>query len=236
VICLSFDTDHIDETRMVEFLAQVPLAGRATFFCTRFYDCLAATDHELCPHPLLDPQSDWDAEFERQRARFPEAAGWRSHSCTFSHSLALQGAAEGYRYASTVTRMGASGPTPYREAWGLWQMPIFYMDNLDFSFSRFWPGVPHEPFADDLIERALLDDGVYVWDFHPIHLLLNSTSPDAYEQRRAAFLEGVRLEELRCPGRGARDFYDALLGRMAQAGVESRGMSDALDAVAGSSA
>jgi hypothetical protein len=228
VICLSFDTDHLDESRMEEFLATVPLPGEGTFFCTRRYASLGPP-HELCPHPVLEEGGDWKQELAITRSTFPDAVGWRSHSCIYSHLIAQRVAASDYLYAST--QLDPLPPTrPFREAWGLWHMPIFYMDNLDFSQSRFWPGVEHVPFAEEIIDRALADDGVYVFDFHPVHLLLNSTSAAAYFKRRDGFLAGERLDALRCDGRGAGTFYGELCARMESDSVGSVRMRDALAA------
>lgn len=228
MICLSFDTDHLDESRMREFLATVSIPGEGTFFCTRRYDCLGSP-HEVCPHPLLEEGGDWGAELTATRETFPDAVGWRSHSCIYSHLLGQRVARAGYQYAST--QYEPSEPVrPFRETWGIWHMPIFYMDNLDFSQSRFWPSVEHVPFAEEIIELALAGDGVYVFDFHPVHLLLNSTSADAYFERRDAFISGDPLDTVRCDGRGARTFYDELCGRMERAGAPSLRMRDALTA------
>lgn len=211
---------------MEAFLATVSIPGEGTFFCTRRYDCLSSP-HELCPHPLLGERGNWAEELATTRSAFPDALGWRSHSCIYSHLIAERVAASNYLYASTQLDPVHAG-RPFREAWGLWHMPIFYMDNLDFSQSRFWPGVEHAPFAGEIIDRALGSDGIYVFDFHPVHLLLNSTSAAAYLERRDAFLRGDSLDTLRCPGRGARTFYDELCARMASEGVQSVSMRDAL--------
>lgn len=220
MICLSFDTDHIDESRMRQFLDEVAIPGAATFFCTQTYECLDEP-HERCPHPVLLDQSNWEHQLTVSREIAPGAVGWRSHSCTYSHRLGLTLAAAGYEYASTQMHPTRC-PQPFREAWGLWQVPIFYMDNVDFSLSRFWPMVEHEPFAPRVIEAALADPrSLFVFDFHPIHLLLNSESAAAYLERRDAFLAGDPLPGLRCAGRGARTFYDQLCAAMNTAGVPS---------------
>jgi hypothetical protein len=173
MICLSFDTDHVDEARMREFLATVPVPGAGTFFCTHRYEALGAP-HELCPHPYLPDGADWDAELTSMRAAFPEARGWRAHSCVYSHMLAQRIAADGYAYASAYDQLGRVGLEPNREAWGVWHLPIYYMDNLDFSHGRFWPEGTHRPFDGDLITAALAHEGIHVFDFHPVHLLLIS--------------------------------------------------------------
>ena len=228
MIALTFDTDYVDDRRMAEFLDLVTIPGEATFFCTRRYAVLDGMQHELCPHPTLQAGADWSDELERYRALFPAAIGWRSHSCVYSHLIAEHLAAEGYVYASTVDRLGEPRPRPYREAWGLWQLPIYYMDNLDFSARRHWPLAITEPFAPNLIERALTDDGVYIFDFHPIHVLLNSPSAEAYFERRDAFLTGSPLAELRHAGPGTHDFYGVLIAAMEAAGTASVTLADAL--------
>jgi hypothetical protein len=230
VICLSFDTDHMDEARMREFLDVVPIPGAATFFCTQPYECLEVTGHEIGPHPTLEPGMDWDAELQARRRQFPEATGWRAHSCLFSHMLALQLAQLGYVYASTHDDFGGSSPAPQRVAWGIWQIPIYYADNLDFSTPRFWPQLEWEPFAPELIERAVRDaQGVYVFDFHPVHLLLNTPQADYYLERREPFREGAPLEELRFGGQGTRSFYDDLLAEMQRNELVSLSISEALE-------
>jgi hypothetical protein len=216
---------------MVEFLDLVEIPGEGTFFCTQQYDVLERSRHELAPHPLLPAEESWAGRLEAARSLFPRATGWRSHSCVFSHLLALQLSQLGYRYASTHDEFGRQAPRPHRLAWGLWHMPIYYMDTLDFSASQFWDGYDHQPFGRELIERALASDGVYVFDFHPIHLLLDSEVPIPLPKREA-FVAGTPLSELsdREESRGTRRFYDELCAAMAAVSVESRGMQEALDA------
>ena len=219
---------------MQEFLATVPVPGSATFFCTHRYESLTEP-HEICPHPVLDEERDWATELSAKRAEFPDAIGWRSHSCIYSHLIAERVAASGYLYASTQYQPLAPA-RPFREPWGIWHMPVYYMDNMDFSRPRFWPDAGQVPFSSEVIDTALADDGVYVFDFHPIHLLLNSTSADAYFERRDAFLRGERLETLRCEGRGARTFYDELCAKMERRGTLSVRMKDALAPAVGAAA
>ena len=228
MICLSFDTDHMSETRMEEFLAAIRIPGRATFFCTQRYECIADTGHETAPHPFLGPTGDWAAELAAKREEFPQAKGWRSHSCVFSHLLAQELAAAGYEYISTHDDFGRSGIRPHRHCWGVWHMPIYYMDNLDFSASRFWAKRHHRSFDPKLLATALDGNGVYVFDFHPLHLLLNSPSAEFYLERRDRFLAGEPISDLRYPRYGTTSFYRDLCDAMASAGIESVGMSDAL--------
>jgi hypothetical protein len=227
VISLSFDTDRMDEARMREFLEHVPVPGRGTFFCTQPYACLSRTDHELAPHAYLGTGNDWDTELEEKRRQFPDATGWRSHSCVFSHILAERITRMGYRYVSVHDEPGVAAPQPVRHAWGLWHLPVYYMDNLDFSAQRFWDDGP-PPFDSRLIGRSLNDDGLYVWAFHPIHIMLNSPNAEEYFERREAFSRGEPAASLRYDGYGTADFYRELCDAMTDAGLASIPMRVAL--------
>ena len=234
MISLSFDTDHMNEARMEEFLAEVSWPGGATFFCTQPYDCLSQVERfELAPHPFLTGDRNWLAELKAKRAEFPTAVGWRAHSCVFSHTLAEWISCNGYLYVSTQDSFGEAGLKPNRHLWGVWHAPIFYMDNLDFSRSRFAPERKERPFARSLLDTACRTDGLYVFDFHPIHLLLNTPDPDWYSARRAAFLAGEKTSSLRYDGYGARSFFEDLAAAMAGCDQSSSSIIEALRAHVG---
>lgn len=230
MISLSFDTDRMDEARMRDFLAETPIPGRATFFCTQRYESLEMSNHELAPHAYLGAGSDWDVEIAAKRREFPDAVGWRSHSCVFSHLLAEQLADLGYRYVSVHDEPGVPDIQPVRHAWGLWHLPIYYMDNMDFSERRFWGEQAAEPFRPEVIETAISGDGLYVFGLHPIHLALNSPSAEEYFMRRDRLAAGEPISEIRFKGRGTLTFYLELVDAMESVGIESVAMADALTA------
>jgi hypothetical protein len=227
-ISISFDTDHMSEDRMKEFLVRCQFPGEATYFCTQPYRSLELTKSELAPHPYLGKSSDWLLELRGKRTEFPQAEGWRSHSCVFSHIIAEWLAFNGYVYASTHDAFGETGLKPCLGMWGIWQIPIYYMDNLDFSQSRFWPSGNRAVLSKEVISRALSQPGSYVFDFHPIHLLLNTPDPATYMAARSRFLAGEDLRKLRHPGRGADTFFCDLIEAMERKNFKSTAMLDAL--------
>jgi Polysaccharide deacetylase len=230
LICLSFDTDHLDQRRMQEFVRDFPIPGVGTFFCTQRYEALDDDSHELCPHPILDPRGDWTVELDHAQREFPEARGVRTHTCINCHMLSIDFNSRGFEWVSARDEPGRPGIAPYREAWGVWHVPIYYMDSMDFSFGDFWSDVSAAPFGRELLEVAVREPGTYVFDFHPIHLMLNSTSAEAYFARRDRYVAGEPLEEIRCEGYGAGDYYADLVALMGEAEIESVGISDALAA------
>ena len=211
-------------------MSSFPVPGEGTFFCTQRYQALDGGPHELCPHPTLDEDGDWTAELDRKRAEFPDARGVRPHTCINGHMISIEFKKRGFEWISARDEPGRQGIVPYREAWGVWHVPIYYMDNMDFSFGDFWPEAPAAPFGRELLEAATRQPGLYVFDFHPIHLMLNSTSAEEYFSRRDRFKAAEPLEEIRCEGYGASDYYADLVSLMQEAGVESVGISDALAA------
>ena len=217
---------------MAEFVSEVPIPGAGTFFCTQRYASLDPEAHELCAHPVLAPGADWAAALDASRAEFPDARGFRAHSGVNSHMLAIDLRQRGFEWISAREEAGQREVAPYRDAWGVWHVPIYYMDNMDFSFGDFWPQVEHRPFDRELLETAVHGEGVYVFDFHPIHLMLNSSSAQAYLERRDRFLAGEPIEALRFEGYGTRDYYDDLLALMAESDVTSARISDAVAAAA----
>ncbi len=222
LIALTFDTDHMSESRMDAFLKAFSWPGRAVIFCTQRYACTSEADHELAPHPYLPEGGDWDGELKLKREMFPNAVGWRSHSCVYSQMLALRLAREGFLYASTDEAWGHIGLVPSPSCWGLIQMPIYYMDTCDISRTLFWPTANHQPFDVALIDRALSLDGLFVLDFHPVHLMLNTPDVEYYLTRRQAFIDGAPLGELVHPGRGIATFFNELCSAMrAQGGVST---------------
>jgi len=233
MICLTFDTDHVSDRDMEEFLRRYPLPGRATFFCHRPYACLQGTGHELAPHPLIEDLRSWSADLERLAAQLPERPiGVRPHSCVYSHMVGIELARLGYRYVSQASNLYQSGLRPSRHPWGIWELPIYYMDNMDFWMCRNWPGLGHKPFDRGVIERALSEpDSLFVFDLHPLHIALNTRGHEDYATSKSRVVEGGESAFAHArEGRGTRMFFEELCNAMESANVRSSSCAEALEA------
>jgi len=233
MICLTFDTDWMSERALARFLDEFSLPGRATFFCHQPYRCLQGAGHEICPHPTLSDLGRWRDEFAALVRRVnPGARGTRTHSCVFSHAIAVGLHEMQLEYVSQASALYEDGVRPFRHPWGIWELPIYYMDNMDFWTAPNWPELCHEPFSPQWIERAVQGSALYVFDFHPVHVALNTRTPDDYRRMKDHVVSGDASPfDLAVAGRGARSYFTELCVAMAAAGIGSVSCSDVVDAL-----
>ena len=239
MICLTFDTDHMTEEGMERFLQEYPIPGRSTFFVHRPFSLvtrLQAEDvHEVGPHPFIDKLSRWKDEVTALTEHFAkQPLGLRAHSCVFSHMIGMGMHQMGFRYVSQAQSLFHSGLEPFRHPWGIWELPIYYMDNMDFWFPKNWPALRHVPFSRDVIERAVGSRFLHVFDFHPLHIALNTKSHEEYSAVKERILgDGVSPFELRTAGRGTAEFFGDLCTAMRLSGERSYACVEALESYIG---
>lgn len=232
MIVLTFDTDYVYPKDLERFTHHFGLPGRTTFFLWRPFRGLDLGRHELAPHPFLSETTPWRTtldEFEQAWGR--RARVLRAHSCVYSHMLGIELARRGYAAVSQATFLGQANLRPYRHPWGIWELPIYYMDSMDMTFGRNWSDFDHALFSSATIETALADSaGLYVFDFHPIHVILNTSSYDQYQSVRGRVVdERVSPFDLAFAGQGCRTFFEELLRRMNETRQESKSCGDVLD-------
>lgn len=231
MICITFDTDWMTDAHLARFLEEFPVPGRATFFCHDAFASVAASPHERCPHPFIADLDGWQDPLRDLTQRVDAAArGVRPHSCVFSHMVGVGLHALGFDYVSQANNLYQSRLAPFRHPWGVWELPIYYMDNMDFWMPANWTDLAHQPFDRQWIDAALANDDLYVFDFHPLHIALNTRAPDDYQRVKPAILSGTASPfDLTMAGRGTREFYLELCQAMTDAGHRSLSCSEALD-------
>lgn len=231
MISITFDTDWMSEQALTAFLERLPVPGTATFFAHQRYECLLGSPHEVGPHPFITHLDGWRTELRALAGSLGRPVrGTRTHSCVFSHMVGVGLAEDGYEYVSQASTLYADGLRPHRHPWGLWELPIYYMDNMDFWMTRNWPDLGHRVFDPRWIERAVQGEDLYVFDFHPLHVALNTRSPEDYQQVKGRVIQdGVSPFDLAFPGRGAREYFEQLCDAMRGAGVRSQSCGGALD-------
>lgn len=236
MICITYDTDWIEPGWMETFLAKWSPPGRATFFQHRRFAALASSHHELCPHPAIASLDVWkESVVSLVREACPGARGLRTHSCVFSHAMGVGLREMGFEWISQANNQYQTELQPIRHPWGLWELPIYYMDNMDFWMPTNWPAIAHRPFDGKVIQNAMSDDdALFVFAFHPLHVALNTGTPSDYARVKHRVLEGKESPfDLRFSGRGTADFYEDLLNAMASRNMRSYSCSDALRMLSG---
>ena len=134
MIALTFDTDWMHPDDLQRFFDEYPFPGTGTIFLHQPYRFLESTPHERCPHPLPVGPEDWKASIRRLLDELGlEPSGIRTHSAIHSHRLEMALYELGCKYTSNTSRLFERNVQPVRLAWGLWELPIYYMDNLDLT-------------------------------------------------------------------------------------------------------
>lgn len=231
MICLSYDTDHMSRAGMQRFLAEFAPPGSGTFFLWQRFDEMDWAAHEIAPHPYLERFDNLEAQIRDFTAKVGlKPHGMRIHSCAYAHTVGVAAKATGFRYVSMASHPPEAGLHPYRHPWGVWEMPIYYMDNMDFCTELNWPDIGHKVFSRAVIDRAINEPGLFIFDFHPLHVALNTTSFDAYQQVKGRVLNGAGdpFDHV-MPGYGVRNFYLDLLAAMREAGMSSVSIGEALN-------
>lgn len=222
MISITFDTDHMTDVSMETFLKDLDIPGSATFFCTQRYrdfDAAFRGIHEIAAHPVFRPGADWKDATLRLREDLGGVVGVRPHSCAYDHHLGVFLAENDFRYVSQSSWLFHDGLHPHYHPWGLWEMPIYYMDNMDYSHVGL-PGQTHQPFSPQLIDNALKSESLFVFDFHPILVLLNAANAREY----GAWVEEGRPDIRASAGTGksgSANFLAQLSAAMRSVGCES---------------
>jgi len=215
-IFLTFDLDWAADAVIDDTIDLVEAAGAAaTWFVTHDTPVLerlrANSRFELGIHPnfnfllLGDGRNGADAGevIDRLLAIVPEAKAVRSHSMTQSSLILDLFVQRGLTHDCNHFIPDEAGMTlrPWRYWGGLAKVPYFWEDDVYCLSERRTP----------IAEAAALD-GLRVFDFHPIHVFLNTEDMGRYDDARPHLADAAALLERRasdCPG--ARQLLSELL-------------------------
>ena len=182
----------------------------ATFFVTHSTSVLERIRRnpkfELGIHPNFDDflanktsskEENAESRFLNIKAIVPEAVSWRSHSTTNSSRL-----------LDTASRLGliydCNYLVPYNagivlQPWKLWnnmiRCPYFYEDDVSLEYKL----------EEESMSFLLNRDGLKVFDFHPIHIYLNTSTLADYEATRIIHNNEKELARVRQTASGVRN-------------------------------
>lgn len=191
---LSFDIDWASDIVLNWVVDIVESAGvKCCFFVTHNTPVLDRIrknkNFELGIHPNFNPliQNNSDKSADEILAELklivPEATVFRSHSLTTSGSFLGLYRKHGANYLSNYMMNGVKNITPFYQINGLVEVPIYYADDGElFLMSNI--EIPRIKTSFDTV-----NDGIKVYNFHPIHVALNCTNIGDYQKSKNETLD-----------------------------------------------
>ncbi len=160
--------------------------------------------YELGIHPNFlgvspDDNVEPRAVVERLQELFPNAKCVRAH-CLLESTTILDMYSEcGLNYDLTQFIPYQSLPLPYRRPSGLVRVPFNWEDDYHFDSYR--------SFGES--EVVLGPTGFDIYNFHPIHLFLNTETPDRYRDAKRRLESDIEIHSIRNMGPilGTRDLF-----------------------------
>lgn len=228
---ITLDTDWVPVPIMDYVLDRIiPPDLPATFFVTNSYPELLNSrrhEYELAPHtnPVELNEDEITRELERKIALcVKKPSGHRGHSLYWTERLRPLFRDYGIRYDSSTMMYLESDIRPFRVGYDLLQIPLFFMDFFHFEYCGF-NGT--DPFS--LNNLQLEKKGLKVFDFHPIHLYLNTPNLDFYASVKAHYQQPEKLAALRYEGYGIQNFFLDIIDKLQQLGYQFSTLNQVLN-------
>ncbi len=207
VIYITMDTDWCAE-KVLEFalslLRERHLA--ATVFSTHDYVALRDTNAQMLEVGLHPNFNEVTAEGYEDKLRtlqrlYPQAVGVSSHAMLSGTTLLELFRRAGLQYDRNILRYKDAAAQPFVYHNGLLRLPIFWEDDIWFTLE------PGARFSTTILEH----EGFHlIFNFHPIHLFMNTASAEHYQSFKPYQHELGRLAQYRRAEYGARSFFEDL--------------------------
>ena len=111
----------------------------------------------------------------------PGAIGVRAHALHYNYRLLAAYDRLGLRYDSNVVMYNRPGIEPYRLTPAIWELPVFFMDDIHLVMQHGRAG------AFELESLDLASPGLKVFDLHPHHVFLNTEDLARYDRAKASY-------------------------------------------------
>lgn len=139
---------------------------------------------------------------------FPSCSVIRSHTLTNSSRLSVMFNRKGFLYESNLLFHNCDQPIlPFRDFSELCKVPITWEDDV-------WLINKDAYKAEEIIQKERLN----VFNFHPIHIYLNTPTIEHYDESRECSQNQDELARRRHDGFGVRSIFLSLIERLAADG------------------
>jgi hypothetical protein len=210
-IALTFDIDWAPEEVIqdtINILAD--FNAKATFFATHESEILKnvnPSQFEIGIHPNFNGlisgshDSSYKKVVDEILSIYPSSVGTRSHSLFQSSHILDYIKSVGLKYDSNLLLPYSKGLKPFYYPNKLIRIPYFWEDDVHFIFNR--------PFKLSDVE---LDPEINIFDFHPIHVFLNTECEYTYSNVKQYYQQPEMLIKGRNTSvEGTRDFLIEVL-------------------------
>ncbi|MEW6470015.1 MAG: hypothetical protein AB1458_13890 [Bacteroidota bacterium] len=219
VISISMDMDWAPDEVVRYSLDILDRYGiRATLFMTNKLG-IDVSPHEQGIHPNFT-SIDFEKHIAERLDDFPGTVGSRSHSFFFTERFRPLYEKYGIEYDSNVMMYRQKDIHPYRIAPWTLEIPIFWMDNFYIEMEGEYPDY-------SLAKLDVGSPGYKVFDFHPVHVFLNTCSIKEYQEAKVHYHNPEELKKLRnTRRRGTTDLFVSLLEHIKASNLEVRTLGE----------
>jgi hypothetical protein len=189
-ICISLDVDWAPDEIIKPVVEAMQHHGvKATFFATNASELLSGLDEdqfEVGLHPNFNnANGDFRPPLETLKRSYPKAKGARSHSLFVSSHILELYIENGLKYESNIFLSGHHDLHPVIRFEEFLSIPFYWSDDKHISLRT--------PF--ELDQLALEMPGIKVLNFHPMHVFMNTSSDEHYQQYKRHYQEPGNLQE-----------------------------------------
>ncbi len=183
---------------------------KCTFFSTHYSEILKNCNKdlfEIAVHPNFNPlfsdnSKSIDRIIDELLEIHPDAKGVRSHSMLQSSQLIQKFSEKGFVYESNHFLPYHSKVKPYKLWTGMIRIPFNWEDDIHWSYGH--------GFDDHKMD--LNDSGLNIFNFHPIHIFLNTENEQRYNDAKVFYKNPSKLRTFRnSKTEGSRDLLIRLL-------------------------
>lgn len=149
---------------------------------------------------------------------YPEAKGVRSHSMTQSSKLLALFKSKGLLYDSNQFIPYNFNMKPYKCWTGIKRIPYNWEDDIHFAYGKKFD------FNFGLIYN---EDENYIFDFHPVHIYLNTDCQGTYDKAKIYYHDAEGLKKCRNTGeQGVRNYLENLLKFIVDKNIQTKLLSE----------
>ena len=203
-IIITIDIDWAHDEVLEKCVSILDKYGiNATFFCTHKHNVHIRNNHEMAIHPNYNYNDSYEETIKKLMEIYPQAKGVRSH-CLYTYSK-LYPIYEKYglEYESNYLMYKQKGIKPFKMINNILQIPIFFADDTYIAMSK--------KASFELEDINLKREGLKVFDFHPIHIFLNTKDLKTYQKAKKYYHKPEKLKDFYNEGEGIYSLFMKLL-------------------------